>query len=405
MDGVVYSPPMKSILLDQRLTERIENERLEKERLENERLEKERIEQERLETERLEQERLENERLEQERLESERLEKERLENERLEKERLEKERIEQERLENERLEQERLENELLEKERVENERLEKERIEQERVENERLEKERLENERLEKERLENERLEQERLENERLEQERLSKTPGPGAQSVLRFLARSGMKIGRIEDDRTNNNNAILTRSATYSDFRLLFRIGSFLKTDSDTLQQVLIGPKDDGYVLGLCIEVDEKHRFFLGKLPNSQFGEPNYYSSKHYTSLLRISHLFVHQFGDQEKAIQGIQRLIFKTLNREAKHRACHVLTYTSTSVSGIEESSKRLFFFGDHSSISDVTLPSCTMTFFDNYIKQPIREIVLVKVDSFLVLYYICECGNGHLVVCGQP
>lgn len=27
-----------------------------------------------------------------------------------------------------------------------------------------------------------------------------SKTPGPGAQSALRALARSGMKIGRIED-------------------------------------------------------------------------------------------------------------------------------------------------------------------------------------------------------------
>lgn len=28
----------------------------------------------------------------------------------------------------------------------------------------------------------------------------LSKTPGPGAQAALRALARSGMKIGRIED-------------------------------------------------------------------------------------------------------------------------------------------------------------------------------------------------------------
>jgi ribosomal protein S11 len=27
-----------------------------------------------------------------------------------------------------------------------------------------------------------------------------TKTPGPGAQSALRALARSGMKIGRIED-------------------------------------------------------------------------------------------------------------------------------------------------------------------------------------------------------------
>jgi small subunit ribosomal protein S14e len=27
-----------------------------------------------------------------------------------------------------------------------------------------------------------------------------TKTPGPGAQSALRSLARSGMKIGRIED-------------------------------------------------------------------------------------------------------------------------------------------------------------------------------------------------------------
>ena len=27
-----------------------------------------------------------------------------------------------------------------------------------------------------------------------------SKTPGPGAQSALRALARNGMKIGRIED-------------------------------------------------------------------------------------------------------------------------------------------------------------------------------------------------------------
>jgi small subunit ribosomal protein S14e len=27
-----------------------------------------------------------------------------------------------------------------------------------------------------------------------------SKTPGPGAQSALRALARSGLKIGRIED-------------------------------------------------------------------------------------------------------------------------------------------------------------------------------------------------------------
>lgn len=27
-----------------------------------------------------------------------------------------------------------------------------------------------------------------------------SKSPGPGAQSALRALARSGMKIGRIED-------------------------------------------------------------------------------------------------------------------------------------------------------------------------------------------------------------
>jgi small subunit ribosomal protein S14e len=27
-----------------------------------------------------------------------------------------------------------------------------------------------------------------------------SKTPGPGAQSALRALARSGMRIGRIED-------------------------------------------------------------------------------------------------------------------------------------------------------------------------------------------------------------
>ncbi|MNE71126.1 30S ribosomal protein S11 [compost metagenome] len=28
----------------------------------------------------------------------------------------------------------------------------------------------------------------------------MSKTPGPGAQSALRALARAGMKIGRIED-------------------------------------------------------------------------------------------------------------------------------------------------------------------------------------------------------------
>ncbi len=35
-----------------------------------------------------------------------------------------------------------------------------------------------------------------------------TKTPGPGAQSALRALARSGMKIGRIEDVTTTPSDS-----------------------------------------------------------------------------------------------------------------------------------------------------------------------------------------------------
>jgi small subunit ribosomal protein S14e len=35
-----------------------------------------------------------------------------------------------------------------------------------------------------------------------------TKTPGPGAQSALRALARAGMRIGRIEDDTTTPSDS-----------------------------------------------------------------------------------------------------------------------------------------------------------------------------------------------------
>ena len=47
-----------------------------------------------------------------------------------------------------------------------------------------------------------------------------NKTPGPGAQSALRALARSGMKIGHIEDDthaQTRAHNRIHTYARTNS--------------------------------------------------------------------------------------------------------------------------------------------------------------------------------------------
>ena len=155
------------------MTENVENKQSEE--LEEERMEKKQMEQERLKKEKLEKERLKKEQMEKEQLKKEEMEKERLKKEELDKQRLKKEQMEKELLTKEQMEKERLKKEQMEKEQLKQDGMDKERLKQEELEKQRLKKEQMEKERLKKQQMEKERLAKEELEKERLKQEELEK--------------------------------------------------------------------------------------------------------------------------------------------------------------------------------------------------------------------------------------
>ena len=187
--GAVVVPPAGDLetvfgALDQKLVDKVEEERLEREQLAREATERQRAEDERRAKEQAEQERVERERAEKKRTEQEHIAAERAERERAAREKAERDRLAKEKGTAEKAEHKRVAKEnaaqkkaarkQAERERAAQAKAEKERLAREHDEQKRAEKERAAKEKEERERAAQEK-ERERIARERMEQERVER--------------------------------------------------------------------------------------------------------------------------------------------------------------------------------------------------------------------------------------
>lgn len=209
--GAVVVPPSGDLetvfgALNQKLVDKVEEERLERESATREAAERKRAEDERRAKKRAEQERLEREQAEKQRLESERLATEQAARAREAREKAEQERLAKEKAAAEKEEQKRAAKEETEREKRERRRAKEEQVALEKSEKARLAQEKAERVRVEKEKAAQEKAEQKRAEDERrateeaqTEQERKARVKADQERQAAAATERSQ----REESDRT----------------------------------------------------------------------------------------------------------------------------------------------------------------------------------------------------------